>query len=128
MNDRRATVTRRAPLRSLEQDVLTAHLVLRVALSGRVTEAHLARAFQRAAESARTRVWGAICPVCGEQLPESPKGRVWITHNGIAYRVRRSTAEERPGGRAYCTERCAVRAILREGYSFVVDRVGEGRS
>ncbi len=117
MNDRRPTVTRRAPLRSLEQDVLTAHVVLGAVLAGRTTDAHVARAFRRAAESARTAVWGAICPPCGEQLG----ARVWVTYKGVAYRVRQATAEMLPGARAYCTEHCAVASILREGYSFVAD-------
>ena len=111
--DRRTLAVDRALARSLEQDVLTAHLVITSALNGRTSPDHAARATRRAAATAIRVLYGDSCPACQRNLP----ARRWIVFKGFPYEVAEAHVLAR--GRAYCSEHCAVVALLREGWDFL---------
>lgn len=102
MSERRGFVRR--PVRSLESDVLTLHVVLGAALSGRTTPAHAWRAARRAHESARAILWPDSCPSCGE-----PIAARWIVWQGRALPA--APADRAGWARSYCSRGCAEAAI-----------------
>lgn len=115
MNERRTTVAERTPARDLADAILNAHTVIGAALVGRTTGEHVKRAARRLHQAARVAVFGPICPVCGRPLA----ARVWVTYRGVAYPS--GLSNPLAAERAYCREHCAVKALLQEGWPFIVE-------